>query len=390
MKITNVEAITLVVPIEKAIKAPISIPHADELAGVVFKEYRTTLVRITTDEGIVGVGESMVRLAPTATRDIVEYLKPILVGKDPFDIERIWDLLYGSMMNRGHYKGFFIEAISGIDVALWDIMGKALKMPVYKLLGGKTNEKIWTYASSLRFRGLDVLKADAQRYLDMGYNAMKIKIGQNPLDYRNDIEVVRQLRKVVGDDVVLMVDANCAYGEDVKTALEVGKAMEDLGIFWFEEPLSPDNVEGYAYLRKHMNIRLAAGEAEFTRFGFRPFFVREALDIVQPNLCRTGGFTEAKKIAAMASAFHVAYAPHTGSSSAIAMAAAMHLAVALPNFLIYEHMESDWSKDQKNPLRWDLTPLPIKSFKDSYIEVDDKPGLGIELNEEIVKKYRVG
>ncbi|MCL4425312.1 MAG: mandelate racemase/muconate lactonizing enzyme family protein [Firmicutes bacterium] len=390
MKITNVEAITLVVPMERPIKAPISIPHADELAGVVFKEYRTTLVRITTDEDLVGVGESMVRLAPTATRDIVEYLKPILIGKDPFDIERIWDLLYGAMMNRGHYKGFFIEAVSGIDVALWDIMGKALNMPVYKLLGGKTKEKIWTYASSLRFRGLDVLKADAQRYLDMGYNAMKIKIGQNPMDYRKDIEVVSQLRKVVGDDVVLMVDANCAYGEDVKTALEVGKAMEDLGIFWFEEPLSPDNVEGYAYLRKQMNIRLAAGEAEFTRFGFRPFFVRGALDIVQPNLCRTGGFTEAKKIAAMASAFHVAYAPHTGSSSAIAMAAAMHLAVALPNFLIYEHMESDWSKDQKNPLRWDLTELPIKSFKDSYIELDDKPGLGIELNEEIVNKYRVG
>ncbi|MBI5968257.1 MAG: mandelate racemase/muconate lactonizing enzyme family protein [Deltaproteobacteria bacterium] len=389
MKITEVEAFTLVVPMEKEIKAPISFPHADALAGIVFKEYRTTLVRITTDEGITGVGECMVRLAPTATRDIVAYVKPILIGADPFDIERIWDLLYSTMMNRGHYKGFYIEAISGIDLALWDIMGKALKMPLYKLLGGQVNQKLWAYASSLRFRGMDVLRQDMQSYLDKGFNAMKIKIGQNPFDYRSDVEVVRQIRQAVGNKITLMVDANCGYADDVKTALQAGKALEDLDIYWFEEPLSPDNVEGYAYLRRNLNTRLAAGEAEFTRFGFLPFFTHEALDVIQPNLCRTGGFTEAKKIAAMASAFHVACAPHTGSSSAISMAAALHLAVALPNFLAYEYMQSDWSKDQKNPLRWDLVQLPIKSFKDSYIEVDDKPGLGIELNEEIVRKYRV-
>jgi len=155
MKIADVEAISLVVPMGKAIRSPISLPHADTLAGIVFKEYRTTLVRIKTDEGITGVGECMVRLAPTATRDIVDYVKPILIGTDPFDIEKIWDLLYGTMMNRGHYKGFYMEAVSGIDVALWDVMGKALRMPVYKLLGGKTNDKLWAYASSLRFRGMD-------------------------------------------------------------------------------------------------------------------------------------------------------------------------------------------------------------------------------------------
>lgn len=387
MKITDVEAISLVVPMEKAIKAPISLPYADELAGIVFKEYRTTLVKITTDEGITGVGECMVRLAPTATRDIVEYVKPILIGADPFDIERIWALLYGAMMNRGHYKGFYIEAISGIDVALWDIMGKALNMPVYKLLGGRVNDRLWAYASSLRFRGRDEILADAQRYLEMGFNAMKIKIGQDPHDYQKDIEVVRQIRQAVGDDVTLMVDVNCGY--DVKTALLVGKALEEFNIFWLEEPISPDNVEGYEYLRQHLNIRLAAGEAEFTRFGFRQYFTRQAIDIVQPSLCRTGGFTEAKKIAALASAFHVPYAPHTGSSSVVSMAAALHLAVALPNFLIYEYMLSDWNKEQRNPLRWDLAELPIKSFQDSYIEVDDKPGLGIELNEEVIKKYRV-
>ena len=184
-----------------------------------------------------------------------------------------------------------------------------------------------------------------------------------------------------------MVDANCAY--DMKTALQVGRALEDLNIFWFEEPISPDNVEGYEVLARSLNLRLAAGEAEFTRYGFRQFFTRQALDIVQPNVCRAGGFTECKKIAALSSTFHIPYAPHTGSSSAVCMAASLHLAAALPNFLIYEYMQTDWNKDQKNPLRWDLVQLPIKSFKDSHIELEDKPGLGIELNEEVVSQYAV-
>lgn len=389
MKITNVEAIALVVPLEKSIPAPISIPHAEELSKIIFKEYRTTLVRIYTDEGINGVGECMVRLAPTAMRDIVEYVKPILIGLDPFDVELIWDLLYGTMMNRGHFKGFYIEAISGIDIALWDIMGKALNLPVYKLLGGHVNKRMWAYASSIRFRGMDIIRKDAQRFLDMGFNAMKIKIGQDPINYKKDIRFINELRKILGDDVILMVDANCAYSENINVAIEIGKSLSDLSIFWFEEPISPDNIEGYEYLHGKLTVPLAAGEAEFTRFGFRQFFTRKAIDIIQPNICRAGGLTEAKKIAALASTFHIPYAPHTGSSSAVCMAASLHLAASLPGFIIYEYMQSDWSKDQKNPLLWDLVELPIKSFKDSYIEITDKPGLGIELNEEVVKKYRI-
>lgn len=390
MKITDVEAIPLVVPMmEGSIKAPISLPYADDLAKVVFKEYRTVVVKVHTDEGITGIGECMVRLAPVAYKDIIEYIKPVLIGANPFNIELLWDKLYGVMMNRGHYKGFYIEAISGIDLALWDIMGKALNVPVYQLLGGKTHERIWTYASSLRFRDMKTILADAERYLELGFNAMKIKIGQNPDNYRADIEVVRQVRKAVGDQVVLMADANCGYNRDVKTALEVGRALEDLGVYWFEEPVSPDHYEGYERLAHSLDIRIAGGEAEFTRHGFRQLLLRKAIDVVQPNVCRAGGFTECKKITALSSAFHIPYAPHTGSSSAICMAASLHLAVAEPGFLIYEYMMSDWNKSQKNPLRWELVQLPIKSFNNGYIEVDEKPGLGIELNEEIIKRYAV-
>ena len=154
MKITKVEAITCVEEIKNPIKAPISIPYASELEHLVFKEYRATLVKVETDEGITGWGECMVRFSPTATRDIVNYISPLLIGKDPFDTEKIWELMFGAMMNRGHYQGFYIEAISGIDCALWDIKGKALNVPVYKLLGASGRPSFLAYASSIRLRWL--------------------------------------------------------------------------------------------------------------------------------------------------------------------------------------------------------------------------------------------
>jgi len=384
MKITNVEAICLSVPIENPIKAPISIPHADELEKVVFQEYRTTLVKIETDEGITGYGECMVRLAPTATRDIVNYMKPILIGKDPMDTEYIWELLFGAMMNRGHYQGFYIEAISGIDVALWDIKGKALNVPVYKLLGGNSHPKIWAYASSIRFRGMETMLATAQSFVDQGFTAMKIKIGQG---LETDVMAVAAVREHVGKDITLMVDANCGY--DVKTALQVGRELEKYDIRWFEEPISPEDYDGYRRLSESLNIPIAAGEAHFLRYGLKDLIVKGKVDIIQPNVCRAGGFTECLKIHGLSSAFNVPYLTHTGSSSAVCISASLHLAAAFPDCFIFEDMQSDWSKDQRNPLRWDLTPLPIKSFKEGFIELEDKPGLGMEINEDVIQKHRL-
>lgn len=383
MKITNVEAYSLIVPIEKSIKAPISIPYADELEKVVFKEYRTVLVKIETDAGITGYGECMVRLAPTATRDIVEYIKPILIGKDPMNTEYIWELLFGTMMNRGHYQGFYIEAISGIDVALWDIKGKALNLPVYRLLGGSERPKIWAYASSIRFRGMETMLATAQKFVDQGFTAMKIKIGQG---YETDIMAVAAVREHVGKDITLMVDANCGY--DVKTALKVGRELEKYNIRWFEEPVAPDDYDGYRRLSETLDIPIAGGEAHFLRYGLKDLIVRGKVDIIQPNVCRAGGVTECLRIHGLASAYNVDYLVHTGSSSAVCIAISLHLAAAFNDCFIFEHMQSDWSKDQRNPLRWDLTTLPIKSFENGYIELDDKPGFGLEINEEIINKYK--
>ena len=389
MKITDVEAIALAVPMEKQIAAPISMPRADEVAGVVFKEYRSVIVRIRTDDGIEGVGECMTRLSGTALRDIVHYVKPLLVGKDPRDVEYLWDLLWSVMINRGHHKGFYLEAMAGIDTALWDIWGKSAGVPVWRLLGGKTNPKLWAYASSLRLRDIEILRDEIDKHKANGFNAMKIKIGKDPMNWRGEMKTVELIRKHAGDDVTLMADVNCGYGHDRKTALQVGKALEAMNLYWYEEPLAPDDIDGYAYLKDKLGIRIATGEADFNRFSFARFFKRDAIDIVQHDAARAGGITEARKIADMASAFHVQYAPHTGSSSNIIMTVSLHLATYAPNFLIYEYMQSDWNKEQHNPLHWDLCQLPIKSFKDGYLEIEDKPGLGIELNEEVIEKYRL-
>lgn len=384
MKITDVEAISLVVPMEEKIAAPISIPYADQIESIVFGEYRTTIVKIHTDEGVTGIGECIVRLTPTATRDIIETIKPVLIGKDPRDVEVIWELLYAIMVNRGHTKGFFIEAISGIDIALWDAVAKYQGVPVWKLLGGLHNDPITCYASSIRFRGLETSIQEAKNYVSLGYKAMKIKIGK---DYRQDIELVSAIRDAVGPDIMLMVDANCGY--DVPTAIMVGKKLEECDIYWFEEPIMPDDLDGYRKLSHSLNIPIAAGEAEFTRYGFRDLITKGGVGIIQPNVSRTGGFTECKKIAAIAHAHHVPYAPHTGSTSIVCLAASMQLAAYLPNFLIYEYMRSDWNKKQKNPLRHELALHPIEDFENGYLKVPEQNGIGIELNEEIVAQYRV-
>lgn len=389
MKIIDIEPIALAVPITDSIEAPVSIPRAAEVVGVVFREYRTTLVRITTDDGHVGIGECMTRLSGTALCDIINYIKPALIGRDPRDVESIWDLMWSIMVNRGHLKGFYTEAIAGIDIALWDLWAKSMNVPLWRLLGGKTNDKLWCYASSLRLRDISILRDEIDQHKANGFNAMKIKVGKDPRNWRKELKTVEQIRAHAGDDVVLMTDANCAYAHDYKTAVEMGRALGDAGIYWFEEPLGPDDVEGYARLRDTLDIRIAGGEADFNKHSFARFFKNNALDIVQPNAARAAGVTETRKIVEMAQAFRVAYAPHTGSSSNITIAVSLQLATYAPNFLIYEYMQSDWNKAQKNPLRWDLCTLPIKEFKDSHLTLEEKPGLGIELNEDVINRYRI-
>jgi D-galactarolactone cycloisomerase len=387
MKITQVEAIPMLVRLPGDIKAPIAIPNADRLAGTVFKGYRTCLVRIHTDEGAVGIGECMVRLAPEATAAIVRELGEVLIGLDPVHTSVAWQLMFSVMQNRGHLQGFFIEALSGIDIAMWDLKGKALDRPVYDLLGGPQRDQIWTYASSLRFRGIDTTVSEAKEFVADGYNAMKLKIGSNRHNGDADIELAAALRDAVGPDIYLSADANCGF--ERPAAMRVARELERLDYQWFEEPLAPDDHRGYAEMAARLDMPIAGGETEFTRFGFRDLFTAGALDIVQPNVSRAGGFTETSRIAALAEAFHIPYAPHTGSTTAVCHAAELHLSAALPNFLIYEDMQADWSKTEHNPLREDLVVRPPSTREGTMMTLPRGPGLGIELNEDVVDNYRV-
>ena len=387
MKITHIEAIPMLVELSGDMAAPVAIPNAKNLASTVFRGYRACLVRVHTDEGLTGTGECMVRFTPEATAAIVRELSEVVKGHDPVHTSVIWELMFSVMMNRGHYRGFFIEALSGIDIALWDLKGKAFGRPVYELLGGPQRERIWSYASSLRFRGLEQTVSEAKEFVQDGYDAMKLKIGRGGHRPEVDIELATAVRDAVGPDIYLSADANCAFTP--AAAAKVGRALQELDYAWFEEPITPDNYDGYRELRQTLDLPIAGGETEFTSYGFRDVLAKRTLDIVQPNISRAGGFTDCLRTAAFAQAYHVPYAPHTGSTTGVCHVAEVHLSAALPNFLIYEDMQADWSREEHNPLREDLLYSGSIVRDGGEVLLPSGPGLGIELNEDIVERYRL-
>ena len=269
-------------------------------------------------------------------------------------------------------------AIAAVDIGLWDILGQKLGKPVYQLLGGSFRKKIKTYASSLYFAGRSTkeLVEAAELFVRDGFTALKLKVGAG---LKIDLENVQAVRKAIGDDIDLMVDANGGY--DRFTAVKIGREFERYNVFWFEEPISNEDLDGYVEVSRALDIPVAGGECEFTRYGFKEFLTRGAIDIVQPDVSKAGGISECRKIANLASAFNIPYAPHVWGS-AVSHIATLHLAAAIPNFLICE------MDRLPNPLREELVMMPIK-FQNGYTNVPEKPGLGLELNEEIVKKYTI-
>jgi len=366
MKIKDVKVISLEVPMEEPYK----------IANVKFNNAYATIVKIITNDGITGIGECIARVSPRIAESIVDdFLKPILIGRDPLDFEALWHDMYEIMRGRGHSRGFFIEAIAGIDIAIWDIIGKYHNLPIVKVLGGYNKKKIEVYASSLMHKDIKTLEKEAENLVKKGYKGIKLKIGRG---IEKDIENIARIRNVIGYDIKLMVDANSYYR--ASEAIRLGSRMKEFDIYWFEEPVPTEDIHGYEKINKTLDIPIAGGESEFTAFGFRDLLERDAIEIVQPNIARAGGFTECRKIASLASIYNKYYAPQTGMSSAICMIASMHLAAATPNFLIFEYMILN------NPLLH-IFKNPIPEAKDGYCEIPNKPGLGYELDENKIKKY---
>jgi D-galactarolactone cycloisomerase len=370
MKIASVEAIPL--------EAPIAKPVGRARQVYPIKARRCLLVKITTDEGLVGYGEGLTPVSPLPPAAIVQnILKPFLMGADPLDTEKIWEALYSINSSRGYTKGYQMIAISAVDIALWDLKGKILGQPVYNLLGGAFQDEIPVYLTGLMIDDdIDYIVTQAEEFHAKGFRAMKLKVGANE---KRDVATVKALRESLGPDIKLMIDANGGY--DVKTAIRVAQKVEPYDIFWFEEPVTPEDVAGLAEVRRQIPMYLAAGECEYTQYAFRDLLLRQALDICQPDVSRAGGITEVRRIAMLARAFNAYYAPHAWGG-AFCVAATLHLAKAMPAFLICELDQTP------NPLRDELPVGPL-DFREGCLHVSSKPGLGVEINEETLCRFRM-
>ena len=348
-----------------------------------YSAFTATLVELTTDDGIVGVGECIARKAPRVTDTVLrDLLWPVLEGRDPRDAGGIWDDEFRQLRGWGHYRGFVQEAMSGVDQALWDIVAQAQGIPLYKALGGAGRDRVPVYASSVYIADLDTMQRETHEQIQKGHAALKMKVGRTPDlgGLRMDIESVRAVREAAGPDVEIGIDVNSAY--DAATAIRFCAAVEQHDITFIEEPVYPDDVDGYEQIRRHTTIGLAGGESEFGIFGFRELLRRRALDIVQPDIARVGGFTAAMRLGALVHAHNVRYAPHTGFSCGVAQLASIHLAAAVPNLWRVEEMYI------QNPLAEIFTEPLLKATK-GVVALPTRPGVGLTLDKKKIAKYRL-
>ena len=337
-------------------------------------------VRISTDSKIEGFGEiGETAFLPQSVKKIVEeQFVPLLLGEDPLNIERLWHKMY---IRSSHYgrKGAVIPIISGLDIALWDIAAKYVRQPLYRILGGACRERIRLYASAGMEQPIPEMIEDVKNYRQQGYTAIKIRIGT---DFEKDLERIRTIREQIGTDLDIMADAGQCYTDHPWTdftALRVARRLEPFDLFWLEEPLHPDNIEGFRRLCGATTVPIAAGENEFTRFGFQQLLYPRAVDIVQPDVTRSGGISECKKIADMASACHLPCAPHV-FGSAVGLMANIHFIISTANCIILEHDRT------VNPLRDSLLIEPL-SVERGTIGAPKVIGLGVNLEEDIESRY---
>jgi D-galactarolactone cycloisomerase len=380
MKITDIAIHVL--------KSPLNEPFAFSQGWV--KQRSATLIEVMTDEGITGWGEAFAQgLEPPeiAATVIDKALRPLVVGANPLDIEVLWHRMYHMTRDYGR-KGSVVAAISAIDIALWDIAGKARGAPVSALMGGAFRTRVQPYATGFyRIKGQGEaarLAEEAIRHFEAGFSLMKVKLGYGVDD---DIACMREIgRAIQGKPIRLMIDTNHAYGR--AEALRLGRALDEYDLRWYEEPVAPEDIRGYAEMRSKLTMPIAGGENEHTLYGFREFLGAGAVDIAQPDIGSCGGISAARHIVALAQAHGVQVNPHVWGS-AIAQAASLQVIAALPivHHSIYARepvLEYDRSS---HPFRAQLVRDPIEHV-DGWVEVSSKPGLGVEVDRATLDRYR--
>ena len=361
---------------------PMDLLQLPEASMPAFTFHEWLIVEVFTDAGHAGIGNAA--LAPAITKQVIDScLKPLLLGQDPWNTEFLWQHMYRKTMAFGR-KGVVMAAISAVDIALWDILGKAAGKPVYALLGGQTKSRIPVYASRLYSGPLQELAAEARRYKDEGYRAMKLRFGWGPADgaagMQRNLELVRTVRQAVGDEVDVMVDAYMGWTLDY--AKRMLSLLEPFHLRWLEEPVIPDDIRGYAELKSCARIPIAGGEHEFTVYGFRELLEARALDYIQFDTNRVGGITQARKIAALAEAYSVPVVPHAGQMHNY------HVVMASFNSPMAEYFPMV-DVEVGNELFWYIFQGEPRA-KQGYIELDQNaPGLGLTINEQALEKFTV-
>lgn len=361
MKIIDVQAIPLSIPQK--------MKFAGSTTGLNTESDGHVLVKVITDEGIVGIGEAW-RLTPLAVAAFIhEALKPRLIGADPTCIEALWRKMYEATFRYGR-KGMVINAISGVEIALWDILGKSCGQPVYKLLGGACWKRIRAYASLPPYELPEDAAADAGEMAREGYHLVKL--------HQRDIESVEQTRRAIGDKVELAVDVNGCWTP--RRAVTMARRMEEFDVRWLEEPVSPmDDYDGLRFVRERSNIQIAAGENEYTHHGFKIILEKGAVDLLQPDVIKAGGLLCCRKILGMAEAWNLPLIPHSFYYGP-GVAATAHFVMANPL--------SDEMEINTTPLAQDFM-YPSFRPEGGKLTVSDKPGLGIEIDEDVVKHHRI-
>jgi L-alanine-DL-glutamate epimerase-like enolase superfamily enzyme len=338
---------------------------------------QTCLVKITAEDETVGWGEAHAPLGPRATKAVVEdVLGPILLGADPLAIDLLWEKMYGSMRLRGHSTGYQLEAISGVDIALWDLAGKLLGVPVYRLLGGPYRTSLPTYASGVPGTTIAERVTAARGFIDAGYTAMKLSIGRGDID--SDLATVAAVAEAIRGEADLLIDAHGAY--TAENALYVGRKLQEMGVYWLEDPLAPEDVSGYIHLSASLDMAVAAGETECNRWQYAERLSQRTVDVILPDICRAGGISEGRRITTVASLYAMKWAAHVSMGSSVHVAAAAHLAAASANFLVFEFSSTP------NPIGEDLLTAPLHP-EGGFLQVPDGPGLGIDFDEEKLRAH---
>lgn len=346
----------------------------------------TALIFVRASDGTVGVGE--VDSSPLVAKAVVDAqpshliargLRSVLLGRNPLDIDALWDAMVAA--TRYFSGGATMHAISGVDIALWDLAGKVFSVPVARLLGGPRSDRLVAYASALMPETPDQAAAAAESFVEEGYRAMKFGWGPIGQDLKFNEELVRRIRSAVGDEILIMIDAGRVW--DTKTALRMASMLESYDIGWLEEPVQPDNLAGYRELSRRSSLTIAGGEQESSYGSFERLVDEGELDLLQPDLGRCGGLTAGRRIAWLAHTRHRRIVPHAFKSGVL-VAASTHFAAAIPNGGMIEHTAST------SPIARDLVRRKI-TFTDGYVSVPlDRPGLGVEVDEGVMERLRVG